>query len=86
MPAWLINKVSFVMLLRIAICEDYMSSVTGKPVFDLTSGPDTNQAVQPNKMARGLKFQISKLTLYEPLREKTGFLHMRKQRCRSASR
>ena len=29
---------------------------------------------------------ISSLIIYEPRREKTGFLHMRKQRRRSASR
>ena len=29
---------------------------------------------------------ISRIKLYEPRREKTGFLHMRKQRRRSASR
>ena len=31
------------------------------------------------------KFQASTLSLFEPRREKTGFLHMRKQRRRSAS-
>ena len=38
-----------------------------------------------------LKYSVNEsnnvyLFSYEPRREKTGFLHMRKQRCRSASR
>ena len=36
---------------------------------------------------RLINSMFNKITrLFEPRREKTGFLHMRKQRCRSASR
>ena len=32
-----------------------------KPVFGVPTRSDTNRAVQPQKMARGLKFRISKV-------------------------
>ena len=34
-----------------------------KPVFGVPTRPDTNRAVQPQKMARGLKFQIESLEI-----------------------
>ena len=36
----------------------YLSSVMRNPVFDFPIRSDTNQAVQPQRMARGLKFLI----------------------------
>ena len=38
--------------------ERYMSRVMRKPIFWLTTWSDTNQAVQLQKMARGLKFWV----------------------------
>ena len=35
-----------------------MSLVVRKPVFGVSDQANTNQAVQPHKMARGLKFRI----------------------------
>ena len=35
-----------------------MSLVVRKPVFGVSDQVDTKQAVQPHKMARGLKFRI----------------------------
>ena len=39
----------------------HMSHVTRKPTFWFPTWSDTNQAVQPQKMARGLKLRISKV-------------------------
>ena len=39
----------------------YMSRVMRKPTFWFTTWSDTNQAVQLQKMARGLKFRIRKV-------------------------
>ena len=36
----------------------YMSFVVRKPTFWFPTRSDTNRAVQPQKMARGLKFRI----------------------------
>ena len=51
---------------------------------------DTNRAEQPQKLARGLILDLGSrgivLSTREPRHEKTSFLHMRKQRRRSASR
>ena len=50
-----------------------MSLVLRKPVFGFPTRSDTNQAVQPQKMARGLKFQISEVErLYYPCGENKG--------------
>ena len=38
-----------------------MSRVVRKPTFWFPTWSDTNQAVQPQKMARGLKFRIKKV-------------------------
>ena len=38
----------------------HMSLVMRKPTFWFPTWSDTNQTVQPQKMARGLKFQIYK--------------------------
>ena len=38
-----------------------MSGVTRKPTFWFPTWPDTNQAVQLQKMASGLKFRIKKV-------------------------
>ena len=44
-----------------------------KPVFGFPTRSDTNQAVDPEKMARGLKFQIYiEEGLYYPCRENKG--------------
>ena len=44
-----------------------------KPTFWFTTRSDTNQAVQLQKMARGLKFQIKKVErLYYPCSENKG--------------
>ena len=40
---------------------DEMSRVARKPVFRVPTRSDTNRAVQPQKMARGLKFQIKEV-------------------------
>ena len=37
---------------------DNMSFVVRKPVFGVSTRSDTNRAIQPQKMARGLKFRI----------------------------
>ena len=43
----------------ICLCDVlYMSRVMGKPVFGFLTRSDTNRAFQPQKIARGLKFQI----------------------------
>ena len=38
--------------------KGHMSLVVRKPVFGFPTRSDTNQALQPQKMARGLKFRI----------------------------
>ena len=44
-----------------------------KPTFWCSTWSDTNRALQPQKMARGLKFQISKVEgLYSLCRENKG--------------
>ena len=44
-----------------------------KPVFGFPTRPDTNRAVQPQEMARGLKFRISvEEGLYYLCRENKG--------------
>ena len=44
-----------------------------KPVLGVSDKSDTNQAVQPQKMARGLKFCILEVEgLYYPCRETNG--------------
>ena len=44
-----------------------------KPVFGVSDQSDTNRAVQPQKMARGLKFWIQKVEgLYYPCSENKG--------------
>ena len=41
-----------------------------KPVFGVPTRSDTNQTVQPQKMARGLKFRIEEVEgLYYPCSE-----------------
>ena len=40
------------------LCEKHLSSVMRKPTFWFLTWSDTNQAVQLQKMARGLKFRI----------------------------
>ena len=42
----------------------YMSLVARRPVFRVLTRSDTNRSVQPHKMAKGLKFQISKGLYY----------------------
>ena len=50
-----------------------MSCVVRKPTFWFLTWPDTNQAVQSQKMARGLKFRIKKVEgLYYLCRENKG--------------
>ena len=39
----------------------YMSLVVRKPVFRVSDQVDTNRAVQPQKIARGLKLQIEEV-------------------------
>ena len=39
----------------------YKSHVMGKPVLGFLIRSDTNRAVQPQKMARGLKFRIEEV-------------------------
>ena len=41
-----------------------VSSIMRKTVFGFLTSTDTNQAVQPHKMARGLKIQIFVLEAY----------------------
>ena len=45
-------------LLRSKCCSDYMIRIKRKAVFEFLTRSDTNQAVQPKKMARGLKCRI----------------------------
>ena len=40
--------------------KQYLSRVRRKPTFWFLTWSDTNQAVRPRKMARGLKFRIQK--------------------------
>ena len=40
------------------IYYQYLSLVVRKPVFGVSDQSDTNRAVQPQKMAKGLTFQI----------------------------
>ena len=42
-------------------CCEYMNRVMRTPTFWFPTWFDTNQAVQPQKMARGLKFRIKKV-------------------------
>ena len=50
-----------------------MSLVLRKPVFRFMTRSDTNRAVQPQKMARGLKFPIKVVDgLYYPFSENKG--------------
>ena len=42
------------------ICNEQMSRVMRKPTFWFLTRSDTNQAVQSQKIARGLKFRIRK--------------------------
>ena len=50
-----------------------MSLVVRKPVFGFPTRSDTNKAVQPQKIARGLKFRILKVEgLYYPCSENKG--------------
>ena len=50
-----------------------MSLVVRKPVFGVSAMSDTNRAVQPHKMARGLKFRIYVETgLYYPYSKNKG--------------
>ena len=49
-----------------------------KPVFGFPTRSDTNRAVQPQKMDRGLKFRIMVVEgLYYPYSEKKGADHLR---------
>ena len=49
------------------------SSVMRKPTFWFPTRSDTNRAVQPQKMARGLKFRISEVEgFYYPCSENKG--------------
>ena len=58
----------------------FMSSL----IFMLSLVEHEKSFITSGGLVRNTKRQI--LSLYEPRREKTGFLHMRKQRRRSASR
>ena len=50
-----------------------MSLVVRKPDFGFPTRSDTNQAVQPQKMVRSLKFRIKKVEgLYYPCSENKG--------------
>ena len=50
-----------------------MSLVLRKPVFRVTDRSDTNRSVQPQKMARGLKFRMEVVEgLYYPYSENKG--------------
>ena len=49
-----------------------MSHVMRKPAFWFQTCSDTNQAVQLQKMARGLKFRIKEEGLYYPCSENKG--------------
>ena len=65
--------------------QDYdpIAARGGEPVGTVSKpGP---KAKQPTGISKG-PGRGEKLSLYEPRREKTGFLDMRKQRHRSASR
>ena len=56
----------------VPICTD-MSLVVRKPVFGVPDQVHTNQAVQPLKMAKGLKFRIKVVErLYYPYSENKG--------------
>ena len=51
----------------------YMSLVLRKPVFGVPTRSDSNRAVQPQKMARGLKFWIKIVEgLYYPYSKNKG--------------
>ena len=55
---------------EIAATIKHMSRVMRKPSFWFSTRSDTNQAVQPHKMARGLKFRIKEVEgLYYPCSE-----------------
>ena len=50
-----------------------MSLVVRKPVFGFPTRSDTNRAVQPHKIGRGLKFRIqAEKVLYFPRSENKG--------------
>ena len=53
--------------------DNDMSPVMRKPTFWFLTWSDTNQAVQPQKMSRGLKFWIEEVEgLYYPSSENKG--------------
>ena len=53
-----------------------------KPVFGVSDKSNTNQAVQPQKMARGLKFHIYKVEgLFYPYSETNGADQLRSSYC-----
>ena len=51
-----INVVVF--CINVTCCGNKMSLVVRKPVFGFPTRSDTNRSVQPQKMARGLKFRV----------------------------
>ena len=51
-----INKTEIIV--KVYLFQEDMSLVVRKPVFGVPTRSDTNQAVQLQKMARGLKFRI----------------------------
>ena len=58
-----------------------MSLVLRKPVFGVSDQSDTNRAVQPQKMARGLKFRLYVVEgLYYPCSENKGADQLRGHR------
>ena len=44
--------------MRLSVVRNHLSRVMRKPTFWFPPWPDTNKAVQPHKIARGLKFRI----------------------------